>query len=443
LRAQVTFNLTEAAITAQADMAQTNVASGNFNGFTINGSWEIWVKSNTTTIPVTSGTAGTFLPLNIARVKLNRVVGIALGFAKPEITLSTTDQSIAQAFLLASSGAMFIDYRLIVAGTAWQAGTYSTTMSFIPCDATVRHYTVVVDPYITVSSAVASTVALTVSSLADFRTNGISAAQTFAYRTSVPTDISLKVGPNPIAFSNNGFPQGANPTLIAPALSAVMTGSLAAAQINLSTSNQRISVSSGVPVQTTNSSGTITNTLKVTPASLKANFVQAGTYTYPLTYTISKTTAAQPATLAEKTMVTTATINVPRLFEAIIPATGVNLNFSATGDYTAGVTVAAPSPINISSTTPYNVTVRASSDFTLGGNTIPASVMTIEGIPGQTGVTPVTLSTTAQTLISSSAPIIDRPVYLQYKIPNTQTPNLLNKTSGQYSADVIYTVTAP
>lgn len=142
-------------------------------------------------------------------------------------------------------------------------------------------------------------------------------------------------------------------------------------------------------------------------------------------------------------MATTATIVVPRLFEAVVPATVINLNFSTPSNYVSGVTAAMPSPITLSSTIPYNVTVRAATDFTLSASTIPAGVMILEGISTQTGVNPLTLSTAAQTLISTSAPVIDRSVYLQFRIPGTQTSNLLNKTAGQYSADVVFTLTAP
>lgn len=441
LRAQVTFNLTEAIITSQTDQAQTNVASGSFNGFGVGGG-DIWVKSVPAAIPITTGTAGATLPLNIARIKLNRIVGLNLGSSRPEITLSTVDQSIASAVVLSLGGSMFLDYRLVINGTAWQAGSYSVPLTFSASDATSRFYSVVVPAYLTQTSTVASTTALNVTSLADFRTNGVSAAQTFSYNTSVPVDINLRTGPT-ISFSTT-FPKITDPTLVASAVTATLSGTSAAGpQINLSTSNQALSTSSGIPVPVNNTSGTLTNTLRVTPASLQANFIQAGTYTYPLTYTIAKTAAAQPASLASLTMASTATVNVPRLFEANIPATGVNLNFSTPAHYTSGVTVASPAPITISSTIPYNVTVRASSDFTLNATTIPAGVMIIEGASGQTGVSSITLSTTAQTLISSSAPVLDRTVNLQYRIPSTQTSNLLNKAAGQYAADVLFTITAP
>ena len=442
--AQVTFTLTEAIITAQTEQYQTNVASGSFNGFGVGGG-DIWVKAAApnTNIPVTTGTAGSSLPLNIARIKLNRIVGLNLGSSKPEITLSTTDQSIANAVVLSLGGAMYIDYRLIIAGTAWQAGSYNIPLTFSASDATSRYVSVIVPAYLTKTSNVAATATLTVASLADFRTNGISTTQTFAYNTSVPTDINLKAGPAAISFNANSLPNLGTPTLVASALSSVLSGTYAGSQINLSTSDQAISTSSGVPVQSNNTSGTFTNTLKVTSANLKANFVQAGNYIYPLTYTISKTTAAQPASLTAQTMATTATIVVPRLFEAAIPSTAVNLNFSTPANYTAGVTATMPSPVTLSSTIPYNVTVRAATDFTLNTSTIPAGVMIIEGTSTQTGVSSVTLSTAAQTLISTSAPVIDRSVNLQFRIPNTQTVNLLNKTPGQYSADVVFTVTAP
>ncbi|MCX2481187.1 hypothetical protein OQY15_18930 [Pedobacter sp. MC2016-15] len=431
--------MTEANITSQADQVQNGVASGRFNGFVLGG--DIWVKANSSTIPVTSGTAGSALPLNIARIKLGSISGINLGTINPEITLSTVDQSIASGGVTLG-GNMFINYRLVIAGTAWQAGSYNVGLTFSASDATSRFYSVIVPAYLTQTSTVASTTALNVTSLADFRTNGVTATQTFSYNTSVPVDISLRAGPT-ISFSTT-FPKITDPTLVASAVTATLSGTSAAGpQINLSTSNQALSTSSGIPVPVNNTSGTLTNTLRVTPASLQANFIQAGTYTYPLTYTIAKTAAAQPASLASLTMASTATVNVPRLFEANIPATGVNLNFSTPANYTSGVTVAAPAPITISSTIPYNVTVRASSNFTLNATTIPAGVMIIEGASGQTGVSSITLSTTAQTLISSSAPVLDRAVNLQYRIPSTQTSNLLNKAAGQYAADVLFTITAP
>jgi hypothetical protein len=438
LRAQVTFTLTEALITGQGDQAQNQIPSGKFNGFVLGG--DIWVKANSSTIPVTSGTSGTSLPLNVARIKVHSITGINIGTINPEITLSTVDQSVASGGITLG-GDLFMNYRLVIAGTAWQAGTYNVGLTFSATNTFSRYYTVIVDPYLTMTSNVAATTSINVNSLADFRTNGISSTQTFTYRTSVPTDVTLRAGPNPITFSTT-FPKIGDPTLVASAVSAVLTGTAAGSEINLSTSNQPLSVSSGVPVSTTNSS-TFTNTLKVSSASLKSNFIQAGTYTYPLTYTISKTSAAQPATLPERTMATTVSIVVPRILEALIPSTGINLNFSNPTHYRDGVTASMPSPITLSSTIPYNVTVRAASNFTLNGNTIPAGVMIVEGASGQTGVNSLTLSTTAQNLISSSAPVIDRAVNLQYRIPSTQTSNLLNKTAGQYAADVIFTITAP
>jgi hypothetical protein len=442
LRAQVTFTLTEAIITSQTDQALTNVASGQFSGFGLGGG-DIWVKANTATIPVTSGTAGSSLPLNAARIKLNRIVGLNLGSSKPEITLSTVDQSIANAVVLSLGGAMFIDYRLVIANTAWQSGSYNVNLSFSASDATSRYISVVVPAYLTKTSNVAAAANLTVASLADFRTNGISINQTFSYNTSVPTDVSLKVGPGSLSFNANSLPNLGTPTLVPSALSSVLSGTYAGSQISLSTNDQTISTTSGIPVQPGNTSGTLTNTLKVTPANLRANFLQAGSYVYPLTYTIAKTIASSPSTLTSQTMSTTATIVVPRLFEANVPSSAVNLNFSTPSNYQQGVTAPMPLPISLSSTIPYNVTVRAETNFTLNTSTIPAAAVIVEGISTQSGVNPITLSTSAQTLISPSAPVIDRSVYLQFRIPNTQTSNLLNKAAGQYSANVIFTITAP
>lgn len=129
--------------------------------------------------------------------------------------------------------------------------------------------------------------------------------------------------------------------------------------------------------------------------------------------------------------------------ELTIPASTINLSFTTAAAYNQGVTAVMSSPITVSSTVPYSVTVKTSGNFISGANSIPAGVMIVEGIPTQTGIAAVTLSTTAQNLFTSADPVIDRAINLQFRIPNTQTVNLLNKPAGTYNATVTFTIVAP
>ena len=227
-------------------------------------------------------------------------------------------------------------------------------------------------------------------------------------------------------------------------MSSVLTGPYAGPAINISSADQLLTSATGVPVVLTNKSA-LTSTLGISGANLSSNFVQAGTYTVPLVYTVSKTATSFPSTPISKTMNSNVQVNVSNLMEVVVLNSQIDLTVNTAAKYQQGVTTTVPNQARLSSTVPYNITVKASGPnlSSSGGVNIPVGVITIEGMPGQSGITPIVLSATPQTIITSGDPVIDRLLNLQYRIPATQTSNLLNKAAGRYDTTITYSIVAP
>lgn len=437
--AQATVTIPAINITGQSDYT-TTVPNGTANAIFLLGS--ITIKSTTANFPAT--TAGTSAPLALGVVnpRVNSVGGISLLGGSTEVILSQTAQTIYSTVLGLGTGPLTVDYRIAIAGTAWLAGTYSTPVTFTGVTPATQDLTVVVPAILTLNTTAVSPTTISVNALSAFRTGGgASATNVFDYFSTVPTDISLRSTASTFSFATTQL-FNSTPVVSSGKLSSLLSGAYAGPAIGLSTTNQAISAASSVPVVVTNKNSH-TNTLSISAADLKANFVQAGTYTLPVVYTIAKNSSAYPSVLASLTMNNSVQVNVAKMSELTIPASIVNLNFTTAAAYSQGVTFAMPNPVTVSSTVPYGVTVKTSGNFTSGANSIPASVVTVEGAPGQTGVNSVILSTTAQNLFTGADPVIDRGINIQFRVPNTQTVNLLNKPAGTYNATVTFTIVAP
>lgn len=444
-----TITIPQENITGQTDYS---IQLGNGSFSTLVGLVpSISVQAATTTLPATS--TGTFspLPLSVVKIRLASVGGASVLGSTSEITLTNASQPIYAALLSIGGGAILNNYRIQIAGNAWLAGTYATnnvyTSTFLTSvTPSTQSLQINVPGFLTANTSLSATTLLRVNSLSFFRaTAGISTSSTFSYYTSVPTTLSLRGTSGALSFSTtkpfNQLPATANINL----LSANITDPLAGvSSVNLSTSDQLLTTSTGLPVVLTNNKS-VTSNISITGANLKSNFVQAGTYTVPLVYTIAKPAAAYPVTLAPVTMNTSAQVLIDDLSELIVQDPSVSLTFNTVAAYKNGVTTQMPNHIKLSATVPYDVTVKASSNFLTSGTggQIPVGVITIEGMPSQTGITPVVLSSTAQKIISSANPGIDRLLNLQYRVPAAQTTNLLGKTAGTYSTTITYTLVAP
>ena len=405
------------------------------------------VKAASTTLTPTPATLPALaLAPNLISMKVTSIGGVNILSGANPIILSSVSQNIYFVAVGLLSGTMLVDYTVSPAGVAWAAGSYATTLTFTGSIAPpTPTLTLNVPAYITLNTLVPATTTLNVNSFAIFRSvAGVSAVSGNDYFTTVPTLLSLKASSSTFAFTTtqpyNQLPAANSVNL----MGAVLSGTYAGSAISLSASDQLLTAATGIPVILTNKS-VLSSTLSISGANLKSNFVQAGTYTVPVVYTVSKTASSFPATLPSQTMNSSVQVNVSNLMELIVQDPSVTLTVNTTANYQQGVTTTKPNHVKVSSTVPYNVTVKASSSVlsSSGGVQIPVGVITIEGMTGQTGVTPIVLSASPQAIITSANPAIDRLLNLQYRIPSTQTSNLLNKTAGSYSTTITYTIVAP
>lgn len=448
--AQTNVSVSQAIIQAQADINTVAINGKLVVGLGVAPS--IDAQPGAANIPATTtGTVAT-IPITNFFIKVLSINSLALLGGNNETQLSSAKTRIFTALAAVGGGDIQNNYRLVIAGTPWVAGTYTTPITFtanalLGASITnpVQQLNITVDAFITSRTALPSSTQLHVNSLALFRsTPGISNTATFDYYTSVPTVVNLKATAGTFAFSTT-YPYNQLPAAInVNTVTATVSDLLATTPVSLSTIDQALTAATGLPVIATNIKS-LTPSLSVSGANLKAGFVQAGTYTAGLTYTIAKLASAYPTTLASVPMTSSVQVLVDDMSELILNDASVSLAFSTAANYSQGITKQMPNHLKASSTVPYDVTVKASSNFftSAAGGQIPVGVITIEGIPSQTGITPVVLSSTAQKIISSANPAIDRLLSLQYRIPASQTSNLLKKAAGNYTTTVTYTLVAP
>lgn len=444
VNAQLVINLPEANISGQTSYL-VNLNSGASPFLSLLSA--VNVNAASTTLTPTPGTLPALaLAPSLISMKVTSIGGVNLLSGANPIILSNVSQNIYFVAIGLLSGTMLVDYTVSPLNVAWAAGSYATTLTFTgsitPPTPTL---TLNVPAYITLNTLVPTTTTLNVNSFAIFRSlAGVSAVSGNDYFTTVPTLLNLRASSSNFTFSTtqpyNQLPAANSVNL----MSAALSGTYAGSAINLSASDQLLTVATGIPVIATNKS-VLSSTLSISGANLKSNFVQAGTYTVPIVYTVSKTASSFPATLASQTMNSSVQVNVNNLMELIVQDPSVTLTVNTTANYQQGVTTTMPNHVKVSSTVPYNVTVKASSSVlsSSGGVQIPVGVITIEGMTGQTGITPIVLSASPQAIITSANPTIDRLLNLQYRIPSAQTANLLNKNAGSYNTTITYTIVAP
>lgn len=433
--AQATFTLTEAQITGQQQQTYP-VLSGVYGGGALGQT--IQYKSNSLSTQFTPTAGSPDLPLNAVFLRITSGAGLNLGNVGQEINLSNVNQTIFTALAALGSSDLVITYRVPIAGRAWNAGIYTSSNSITRVTPTSILMTITVPSFITVSTI--PPIATLTASLSNFRIGSLTGNHIFDYFTSLAADIKVKATNTSLFAFSTTEPKIVDPSPAANLLKANIIVPNVGAQISLTNADQDLLTN--VAVQETNKRSITTN-FSLSAADLKASFVQAGTYTLPITYTIAKHSAAYGSSL---TATTTSSVQVvvPRLFECVIPTANLLFDLSNINSYRNGIAVAIPNPFVVSSTIPYNITVKASGDFTNGsGGTIAANTVTVEGTASQTGITSVVLSTVDQSLVTGAAPVIDRNLNLQYRISPTQATNMLGKTAGTYQNTITFTCTAP
>jgi len=443
-----TITLPQANISANSDYTVTSLI-GPVISLAILPTFRVRSPTSNFTADITGET----IPVSVARPKLRSAGAISLLGSSSEVTLSTTNANLYVALAsIGAGGTTLIDYRVITAGTVWKAGTYRSNLQYsivgIGNSVSPPALDLVIDVPAFISADVppVSPATITMDAIAKFRNNnGNNVTSPFTYSTTVINQIALKTTTGGSAFTYTGT--AAVPPVTAVNLVAVSSDITSPATFNLSGTNQLLNTSN-LAVPATNKS-TITPTFTISRADLQTAFIQAGTYTIPLTYTISKPAAAYPTA---STISTTTTVDLKvitsDLAELVVAPSQPNItfNYNSAASYTQSNIVTLSGHLTLSKTTPYIVTVRANAaNLTLGvtTNQIPVNMIIIEPMAGQTGVNTITLSNAPQTLISASNPVIDRQINLQYRIPSSQNSNLVGKPSGTYETTVTYTLVAP
>lgn len=439
--AQVTINLPEASIRTQSDYTAEAIGGPALNGLlslvpTIN------IKSNLANFPISSGaTSVPAVPLNRFFVKIYSIGSIILLGSSTEQFPSNTDvKPIYGGLASVAPGPIKSNYRIQTGGYAWHAGTFSNTIVFSlvavlgSIGSPNQLINIVVPPFITTETTSAD-IALNVTSLDQFRSTGVVANGTLNYFTTVNTNILLKSTAANFSF-NKTYPNLPVPVNASSLLNIKLPAFTA---VNPNTTDQNIASGVAVPIGNKNLN---TPAYTITAANLKSNFLQAGIYTLPVTYSIPPVTTNEAVTASVSG---NTTVNVASISELIVSQPAVKLIFGSANDYKNGVSITMTNHLNVSSTVPYDITVKASGATltSASGNTLPVNLIKIEGGAGQSGIIPVTLSATAQKIVSASAPAIDRKLNIKYSIPSAQATQLLNKAGGDYTTTVTYTIVAP
>lgn len=168
----------------------------------------------------------------------------------------------------------------------------------------------------------------------------------------------------------------------------------------------------------------------------------AGTYTATLTYSLLDLAGL----LGAITGTTTLNINITNQAAIIVNNPTAALSFSLPSHYQLGRQLTHTNALQAFSNIPYSISVRASQALTSGSNTIPVNnVLITPTLPSPLGtisLTPVNLSTTNQTIVSSTTATLQQLFNISY---TTAAGNLafIGKPAGTYTTTLTYTITAP
>lgn len=448
-RAQVTINLPQANIQGRTDYIES--FTGGQYSFTLLALLPTISTRAINSTSFVSTTGGGTVPLNVTHLKLEKINNLSLLGSSNDVTLSTTDQVLVSSLATVSvaAGPVILNSRFVTANQTWIAGIYKTTLSLTASGILggsitppSQDFSISVPGFISPPASIGTT-SILINDLSYYRAaNGISSNSVIPLSTTVPYIPSIKTGNTQFSFSTSSA-YNALPVIPVSTVNTTLTGIANATSGALSTTDQSLTNTSGIAVPTNNNQS-LTYSYRIGASQLKTNFVQAGTYTVPLTYSWNKLSSAYPSGSLQAQANGSLSVVVSDLGEIVANQQTVNLAFATANDYKNGVNLNMPAHLKVSKTTPYNLYVRATStNFASGGNSIPLNVLRIGPMAGQGGMNTITLSTTAQQLIQNADPVIDRNLNILYSIPASATSMLLNKPPGAYSANIIFSFVAP
>lgn len=375
-----------------------------------------------------------------------------LGSTYPEQTLGLSDATLYSALAVVNvvgGDNVTIKYRIPQAemtNFAWHAGTYTTNLVFttpggLACLFTEtfnRTFTLNVAPFITATTPANATI--TVNNLEQFRTGSVTGTNSATFLSTIKLNTKIKTAATTMSYTPTTANMGSTVNAAVNKINATITNAPAGYALNpgLSTTYQSmLNTALDIPVGNSQSS---TYQYSISAANLKSGFYHAGTYTATLNYEVFDANGAATSQFTNATL----QVNVSEMGEMVMNNSTVDLSFNNASDYANGVETNMPQHLTFSKTIPYDVYVKASAN-TLGngnGQSIPVGIIKIGAGDGQTGISNISLSTTAQRIIDAAAPEIDRNVDIKYTIDAGDVPQLLGKPEGTYSVDVVYSFVA-
>lgn len=188
---------------------------------------------------------------------------------------------------------------------------------------------------------------------------------------------------------------------------------------------------------------TLTASYNVSSENLKKAFMWEGTYEVNngIKFIMDESVSNGSQGQSTATTISAFKVTVSDLKEFILKDKEINLNFKTATDYMNGVKVTIPAHLRTSSTSPFNLTVKAeTATFSLDGaaSELPCSILQLEPSPGKSDIQQLSVSTTAQSLISNALPVIDQDIDVTYHIP--PSPLLVPARKGAYSLKLTYSM---
>lgn len=372
---------------------------------------------------------------------------LSLSSTKDVDLSASSAQSLYTAVLsLVSGGSVVINYSILNRPATYYAGVFTSGLQFkisgILCSSNppINPLTLTVKPFIVPSQPPPINMAVT--SFDQYRLTGISASQTFTNLRTVPMTLQIKAD-NPFNFS--GATGITDPNTSIGLLQARLNLPIQGTYQSLSASYQTLSGASNLAVPTGNQAS-VKLDYTIAATALTSGFLQAGTYSSSIKGLLSdsRQTPSNPAPTV--TTSSELTVTIPDLKEMKINQSDINMVFSKVSDYQNGISVDMPSHLTISNTNPFDVYVKSESASLTqqnGADIIPVNCIQIGSLPGESEVQTVTLSTTAQKLISGNTPCLDKTYNIRYSIPASETSKIFGKPEDNYTTTIVYSFTAP
>lgn len=306
--------------------------------------------------------------------------------------------------------------------------------------------TLIVKEYLIVQPLIEKPVGIHIQSLAAFKAGkeggykSEDVKQTYQVKANVPFNMTLGTSAETFEFSNGKEKDNSTPVA---KVSSIIEASKAGQSKGPLSSAGRIYVVGKAPDKNATN---LTIDFELSAADLSAYFLRAGTYHIEeANLMFSPQNPAIPQ--AEPFKIKPFEVVVDPLSELLVNKNQVDLVFQTIGDYQNGVQAEVKDNLSLSSTTKYNLTVRAGSPYFTGlsdqNAKLPCSLLSIGLASSGLNSGPlnqVQLSTVAQNILSGENAVLDKNVSINYSIkPDKQ---LVKAKKITYSLEVIYGITA-